>query len=165
MKTILIMILCVLLLAGCSAQETFETILDDPAVSASATAARITLSLPEEAATPSAENADGSRLYLCDGYTVTVQTLAGGDVDRTLREISGFSKDALTVMQTVQNQTVRYETVWSAAGEGGDQTCRAVILDDGKYHYAVTVMAPYTSAGELRETWQNILSSVTLSID
>ena len=163
MKKGFAILVCALFLSGCSVQDTFETLSDTDAVSAAAVAAQVEVSLPEDAAAPSMENEDGSKLYLCDGYTVTVQTLAGGDLNRTILEVSGFSKDELTVMQTKKNGLDRYEMAWSAAGEGEDQILRGVILDDGKYHYAVTVMANYSQAGALRQTWQSILDSVTLS--
>lgn len=163
MKKAWIILVCAVILSGCSAKETWETVLDDGAVPVSAEARQVQLSIPQEAAVPTMESADGSKLFLCDGYTVMVQTLQGGDLNRTFREISGYNKDDLTVMHTVQNGKDRYEAVWCAAGEGEDQTCRAVILDDGVYHYAVTVMANYSQAGELSNIWQEILSSVTIS--
>lgn len=165
MKKIWILLVCVLFLSGCSVRETMETISDDHAVSGNALAAQVKLTLPEEAAVPSMEATDGSKIYLCDGYAVIVQTLSGGDLVKTIREVSGFSKDALTVMQTVKNGKACYEFVWTTAGEGQDQTCRAVILDDGNYHYAVTVMADYAQAGELASTWQSLLNSVSLHTD
>ena len=59
----------------------------------------------------------------------------------------------------------QYEYVWSTPGEAEDQICRGIILDDGFYHYAVTVMADYSQAGELQETWQSVFESVVLSTD
>lgn len=124
---------------------------------------QLEITLPKEAAVPSMENEDAGRIYLCDGYTLTVQTLAGGDLDRTLRQITGFGRAQLTVMETRSEDITRYACVWSAAGEGGDQVGRAVILDDGSCHYAVTVMAEASIAGDLAENWQEILESVKLS--
>jgi VCBS repeat-containing protein len=68
-------------------------------------------------------------------------------------------------MHTKQAETDRYESVWSAVGEGEDQVGRLVILDDGNYHYAVTVMAPAETAGELTKTWQKLLNSAVISTD
>jgi len=112
------------------------------------------------------EAEDGSKIYLCDGYCVTLQDYPSGDLDRTLRQTTGFGKDSLLVMETRQGQWKQYECVWSAAGEGEDQMCRATILDDGEKHYVVTVMADYSKAGDLNSTWQHIMDSATLvSID
>lgn len=165
MKKIWIVLLCGLCLTGCGATETMETISDDLEVSAQLPAAQVELSVPGEMETAVLDAGDGSRLYMCDGYTVTVQTLNGGDLEKSVQTVTGFSKDSLTVMQTEAEGIVTYECAWSATGEEGDQTCRAVILDDGMYHYAVTVMADYSLGGDLRETWQEILGSVKLRTD
>lgn len=123
----------------------------------------IQLQLPKEATAPVLQNQDGGKLYLCDGYTLMIQTLSAGDLDRTLREVTGFPKDQLTVMETEEMDIRRYNCVWSAAAEEGEQVARAMILDDGCYHYAVTVMADFASAGELAQTWNSLLGSVTLT--
>lgn len=161
-KCWLILVLAVFL-TGCGAQETFETVSDIYDAPAMAQMRQLEIALPKEAAVPSMENEDAGKIYLCNGYTLTVQTLAGGDLDRTMRQLTGFGREQLTVMETQVEGIDRYACVWSAAGEGGDQIGRAVILDDGSYHYAVTVMADSASAGELAEIWQEILKSAKLS--
>ena len=40
------------------------------------------------------------------------------------------------------------------------QVGNAVILDDGNFHYAVSVMADADQAAKLEDTWQHILDSV-----
>lgn len=162
MKKCWIVLLLVVLLTGCDARQTFETMLDDCNLPVMAQVQQVQLSLPENAAVPSMENGEGGKIYLCDGYTVTLQTMDAGDLDGTLRQITGFGREQLTVMQTTTDDIDRYQCVWSAAGEGGDHVGRAVILDDGSYHYAVTVMADFASAGELASVWQGILDSAQL---
>lgn len=164
MKKVWVVMLCVLCLTGCSSAQTMETISDDIAVSADAVAGRVNLSLFAEEASV-IEGESGDKIYMCDDFAVSVQTLTGGDLDKSVQTVTGFSKEVMTVMQTDRNGVPAYECAWSAAGEGADQVCRAVILDDGNYHYAVTVMADYTRAGELAETWQDILNSVQISTD
>ena len=151
----------VFLLTGCSFQETLETVLDDNVAPVMATTKQLVFSLPEDAAVPSMES-DGGMIYLCDDYTLTVQTLASGDLDRTLRQITGFEKDALLVMETNQNGIKRYECAWSAAGESEDQVGRAVVLDDGVYHHVITVLSGYSDVADLTSEWTHILSSATL---
>lgn len=166
MKKCWLIMIIALLLTGCSAQETFETISDIYGVAASTALHEVQLSLPDDAVSQSMEAEDGSKLYMCDGYTITVQTMESGDLDRTLQEMSGFSRDELTVMKTMRNGIACYESVWCTAGEEEDQICRSVILDDGNFHYGVTVMANYSLAADLNLTWQQILGSATLvSID
>jgi len=162
MKKIWVLPVLALLLTGCGAQQTFETVSDVYAVPASATVYEAQLSLPDEAALQTIEAQEGSKLYLCDGYTVTVQTLQAGDQDRTLHAVTGFGKEELRYIQTQKDGFQCYSCAWSAAGEGEDTVCRAVILDDGNRHHAVTVMADYTKAGDLAAQWQHILDSVSL---
>lgn len=163
MKKCLLLMALALLLTGCAARETFETLGDAYDAPAMAPMGQLELTLPKEAAAASMENPDAGKLYLCDGYALTVQTMEAGDLEETLRQLTGYGKDQLTVMETKQEGISRFETVWTAAGEGGDQIGRAVILDDGYYHYAVTVMADALTAGTLTPVWQTVLDSVKLS--
>ena len=150
-----------LLLAGCGGQPVLERV-EDPWIEAAAVQKELTVKLPADAAAPTLQNPDGGQLYLCDGYVLTLQTFTGGDLDATLRQVTGFSKEQVTCLQTRDGEINQYSCVWSSAGEGGDHVGRAVILDDASYHYAVTVMADFASAGELADTWQQLLNSVTL---
>lgn len=163
MKKLLIILVFVLLLCGCSAQETFETVFDQLEAPVMAQMRQLQVELPKEASAPTLSSEEAGTLYLCDGYTLSIQTMNGGDLDATMRSLTGFSKDQLTVMTTEKHGVRRYDCVWSAAGEGGDQVARAVILDDGNYHYAVTVMSDFAAAGDLADTWKSILDSVAFS--
>lgn len=162
MKKCWLLLVLVLGLTGCGAQQTFETVSDVLDMPAMAQMQQVELSLPKDAAAASMESPDAGKIYLCDGYTLTVQTMEAGDLNRTLRQLTGYNKEQLTVMETRYNGIARYESVWTAAGEGGDHVGRAVILDDGSYHYAVSVMADFTAAGDLTPVWQEILGSVKL---
>lgn len=162
MKKCCAVILLLLLLTGCGAQETFETISDEYVQSASAVQMDILLNVPQEAVMQSLKNEDGEKIYLCEGYTLTVQTMEAGDLDATIQTICGYSRDSLTVMETAPGDYKRYDFVWSCAGEGGDQVGRAAILDDGSHHYAVSCMAPEENSGALRDTWDAIFNSFWL---
>ena len=150
------------MLTGCAGRQVWETV-NDPWVEVAAPCREVKLKLPAEAMTPVLQNPGAGQLYLCDGYTLAVQTLNGGDLDATMRQITGFSLDALTCIQTACGEYEKYECVWSAAGEGSDQVGRAVVLDDGHYHYAVSVMADHVTAGTLTQAWQKLLGSVSLA--
>ncbi len=163
MKKVLWLLAVCSLLVGCGAQTVFETVTDSVEIPTLATKRQIKVTLPKEATAPTLHSEDAGMLYLCDGYSLSVQTMSAGDLDATLRTLTGFSRDQLTVMETAKHGIARYDCVWSAAGEGGDQVGRAVILDDGSYHYAVTVMADFASAGDLAGTWSAILDTVSLS--
>lgn len=165
MKKLICILALILLLSGCSGQRMLETVSDTMDTPVMANMQQVELTLPKGAAMATMENSDGGKLYLCDGYYVTVQTLPGGSLDQTLQTVTGFTREQLTLMERKAEQLKQYDCVWASAGEGEDQVARGTILDDGVYHYVVTVMAPFSTAGDLSQTWQSILSSVSLSTD
>ena len=163
MKKLWLMIVAAIVFSGCSTRQTMETISDSMDIPVAASLQQLEITLPSEASIPTLLSEDGARLYECEDYTLCVQTLESGDLDRTLRRITGFAKDGLTVMTTQSDGLKRHSCVWSAAGEGGDHVGRAVVLDDGNYHYAVSVMAEFSKAGNLSEKWKELFDSVNLT--
>ena len=156
-----ILLFCCLLLTGC-ARPTFETLGDIPHQQVDAPVSRkILLELPEEAVQAVWES-DGEAMYLCEDYTVHLQTLSGGDLNATIRSLSGFDRKNLTVLESRCGDHDRYEWVWTAVGEGGDELCRCVVLSDGDFHYALTVSAAADTVGMLTEQWNSLLSSFCL---
>ena len=88
MKKVCCIVLMILMLTGCAAGETIETIADDMVFSQAAPG-EIQVSLPEETVLPVMETEAG-KLYICRDFEVSVQTLAGGDLDATVRTLCGF---------------------------------------------------------------------------
>lgn len=162
MKKICCLLMIALLLCGCGAEETFETVADEMVLEVLAQPREILLQLPEETLLPAMET-DSGTLYLCDGYDVAVQTFSGGNLDETVRQISGFGYGDLTVMETIVDECVCYEFVWTSGSDLGEQVCRAKILDDGTYHYALTASASAEKAGELQEIWNGMFETFRLS--
>lgn len=163
MKKVSILLALLLLLTGCGGNEVFERV-EDVYAPVAETPKKLALSLPKDAAVATVSGSSGT-LYLCDGYTVAVETLSGGDLNRTFKTITGFSSDRLTVMAREKDGITAYRCVWTSAGEGGDQVGRSLILDDGAFHYAVTVMASASDATVLQDAWQSLFQSVTLRTD
>ena len=162
MKKWLVFFLCMILLSGCS-EPVFETM--GPVEHVSATAAptrRVVLQLPASASVLTVNG--GDTLYTCDGYTLSLQTVAGGDLRGTVLAVSGFAYEKITVMEQVCGDHKRYDFVWTAAGENGDSICRAAVIDDGKYHYCLTAMADATDAGAVRETWNEVFGTFCLEV-
>lgn len=160
MKKLWLFLLLALLLCGCQASPTFETLPDVYGQQQTASQRNVVLELPENV---TVIRNDSGRLYLCDGYDVTVEIMVSGDLNRTMQTLTGFASDALTMVRTSTSNLMRYECVWSAAGEGGDQVGRAVVLDDGCYHYCVTVTAASETAGSYAEEWNALLESIRLN--
>lgn len=158
MKKCVLLLLLALALTGCAAEETYETISDEILVPAMAQPREITVSLPGEAALPAMES-DNGRAYLCQDYEVYLQTLEAGDMDATVRTLSGYDPEALTVMETEQEGLKRSEFVWACAGETGDRIGRAVVLDDGYYHYTLTILRDAATTETSQISWDEIFSS------
>ena len=146
----------VLLLTGCGARETFETVSEDYGQEVSVQPMQILISLPEGTAASAMETEDSAKIFVCDGYSVTTQTLEGGDMDRTLRQITGYGRDQLKCVESASGGLKRCDCVWVCAGEKGDQVCRSSVYSDGAYHYAVTVMADETCSGKIGEIFENL---------
>ena len=161
MGKLLLLLLCGMLFAGCGAEQTVETVADEMVVQVMAEPREIYVALPEDTVLPAMES-DVGTVYFCKDYDIAVQTLEGGDFQDTLTQISGHSLEDLTIMETVESDYVRYDFAWSAAGELGQQVCRASVLDDGAYHYVLTVMGKADTAGEYGEIWNGIFESFRL---
>lgn len=160
MKKCCLILMAALLLSGCAAAETFETLGDIDMSPVLREERSVLLTVPQEA---QILQGDTGTIYLCDGYEVTVEVLSGGDLNGTLQNLTGFGTDDLTVIETAAADVGRYECVWTAAGEGGDVVGRVVVLDDGAYHYCVTVQSGAEDALSLQETWQEIFDSFRLA--
>ena len=161
MKIILALVLSVLL-CGCGAEPTWEIVEDVQPVEPVAAAQQLYVSLPVEASTPTFQDDTAGEIYLCNGYTLTKQILPSGDLQSTVKTVTGLEKDQLELLQTIQEDAQRYDFVWTAATEEGLQVGRACILDDGNYHYVVSTMAEESRAGDLQETWLQIFDSCRL---
>ena len=161
MKKCVMFLLILLLLSGCGSQEVFETVADEFVQSAAATVGEILLTLPEEAAAPVSQTENGA-LYQCDGYEIMLQTLEAGDLDASLRSVTGYGREDLTVLETRAGAVKCYDLVWSCLGEEGEQVGRARVLDDGNYHYILCVLGDADRAGEFEAVWEELFSSYSL---
>jgi hypothetical protein len=154
-------LLLMILLTGCGAQETFETVADELVLPAMAQPRFVCVDLPGETAMPVIEN-DHGRIYVCNDYEILLQTVESGDLEETVQMISGLSEKDITMLGTGSEDVRRYEFVWASAGEGGDKAGRAVILDDGNYHYCLSVLRN-TDREKTQVNWDQVFSSFQLA--
>lgn len=161
MKKCCIWILAVLLLSGCAMEQTMETVADEWVEPVMGSPGEIYVDLPDEAAVPAVDSGS-ERMYLCRDYEILIQTLEGGDLSRTIQTLCGMSGEDLTVMQTKRQDMPCYEFVWAAAGESGDRLGRAVVLDDGQYHYCMTVLRDAATAESCQVVWSHVFDSFCL---
>lgn len=161
-KCIIPALIAFAVLSGCGAQETVETVSDALDAPVMAQMREISLVLPEEAASPTVES-DSERLYLCEDYEITVQILDGGNLDQTVKTLSGYGRDVLTVVSTRKDDLDCHEFVWACSGEQGERVGRAMILADGSYHYCVSILGDAQQAMENKVLWDDMFQSFTLA--
>ena len=142
---------------GCAPEETLETVEDEWLQPVMAVPGSLSLQLPETAE-PVLET-DTEQMYLQEDSEILVQTLSSGDLGKTISTICGYDRENLTILNTFTDGVERYEFVWASAGEQGERLGRAVILDDGNYHYCLSVVRDAQSDGD---AWQDLFRSFSL---
>ena len=150
-----------LILSGCAAKETFETLSDSLAQTAMASPRQTDVRLPDNAVAPVLES-DSEQVYLCEDYELIIETMSSGDLNATVQSICGYDTEDLTIMQTQQGDVKRYDFVWASAGEKGERLGRAVILDDGSYHYCMSVLRDAEDTEKTQIVWRNVFNSFAL---
>lgn len=160
MKKLWLVLAILVLLSGCGGKETLETVADDMAEPVMAAPKEIYVALPEEAEETVLEGVSGN-LYLGRDYTIAVETVDGGDLDKTLYAMTGFHPEELTILTTTQGNVTRRDFVWACTGENGEQLGRGVILDDGSYHYCLSVLRP-AAAETSQIIWEDVYQSFSL---
>lgn len=149
------------LLCGCGSKETLETVADDLIQPVMAQPRQIAVDLPEGAVAPVLES-DSEQVYLCEDYELIIETMSSGDLDATVQSICGYAMEDLTVLQTQQGDAKRYDFVWASAGEKGERLGRAVILDDGSYHYCMSVLRDAEDTEKTQIVWRDVFHSFAL---
>ena len=151
-----------LVLCGCGARETLETIADDiPVESVLGQMREISVRLPDGAVSPVLKS-EAEQLYLSEDYEILVQTCPAGNLNDTIRKLTGFDKEQLTVMETEQDGAKRYDFVWAAAGEDGERLGRTAVLDDGSYHYCLSVLRDADTTEKSQIVWRDVFDSFCL---
>lgn len=163
MKKLWVICLVALLLAGCGGEKSLETITDVEDTPVVSTTQQILVQLPPELSTPALQNGDNGTLYLCEDYSVVVQTVEGGDLARTIHNATGMKKEDLQIIQTRQGSAKRYQWVWTANGEKGTQIGRGCVLDDGAYHYVLTALVEEDLSKQVQPAWKEIFASFRLT--
>ena len=152
-------VLTALALAGCSAQEkpVFETVggvsAEQPELPA---AGKIELELPEQAAAQTMDT-DEEQIYTWESYELRTMTQPSGDIAATMERLTGMNAESLTVMKQESDGMSIYQTVWSSTTEDGVRCGRAMVADDGSYHYCVSLTNPEDV--NARQVYQSVTDS------
>jgi hypothetical protein len=158
MRKMIVILISVLILAGCGSTQTLETIADEPVLAVSAEQREVKVELPDDAAVMTM-SCDNKTIYLCGGYEICFEVLDAVDLDRTIKQVTGFHEEYLTVLKTGYEGFSKHEMVWSSAGETGDYLGRAVVLDDGDHHYVLSALAPADMVQNLEGQWEEMFAS------
>lgn len=160
MRKLWMMVALTAMLAGCAAEPTMETVADEPVLAASAVK-EINMELPGEPVLPVMQT-DTGKLYICEDFEVSVETLPGGDLERTVGLLTGFGMEDVTVMETTVGDRTRYDLAWSCMGEMGPEVGRSAVLCDGQYHYCLSVRTAEENAASYKEMFNGLFESFTL---
>ena len=162
MKLLIVLALLTGLLTGCGSAapgETLGNIMEE--IPQLPPPREVQVTLPGEAAIPTMEQS-GQRYYLCDDYEITLGRQPSGDLAATVKDLSGYAPEDLTVMETDTPGARRYDFVWTTTGEQGQQLGRAAVLDDGNYHYTLSVLRDADTTESLQVSWNQVFSSFSL---
>lgn len=160
MKYVCMILILALLLSGCG-QTPLETIADE-VVDSRPSCRQMIASIPDEASVFTIENGQNDKLYICDGYTISMCTFSSGDLNNTFSQSTGYGLNTLTVINTEIDALKRYDAVWASIGENGDQVGKIAVIDDGYYHYVLTVIGDATYMGENSDKIDALFSSFSL---
>lgn len=161
MRKLCMLMLLSMLLSGCG-QKSYETRTAPCGAQESPSPGVISICATDEMLAPVMSTQAGDKLYIADDYEVTLQTMDGGDLDTTLKSCTGFDRERLTVLETQKDGFKRYDCAWTALGEGAESVGRVTILDDGYYHYVLTVTG--ADGEKLSAVWQQLSDSFRVSI-
>lgn len=149
------------LLTGCGARDTFESVSDELITPVMATPRQVHIDLPDEAQA-AAFPSDSGTLFICDDYEIAIETLSSGDLDATLKTMTGQGQEHLSLMTTKQGECTRYDFVWAGVNDDGDFSGRGTILDDGVYHYCLSLVRPLEKMNNSQVVWRQVFNSFTV---
>ena len=159
MKRIILLLIVSVMLTGCGAVSDLEVVQDEIVGESIPVYYDLKIALPEEASSPTLVADDGA-LYICDDFNIAVQKLPVSGIEKAVETITGLDHDRLTIIKTSKDGLPCYRFAWTVAGEATAQSCIAMLLDDGMYYHAVTIMADASLAGGLQPQWNAIFDSV-----
>ncbi len=156
-----IIVLCVVLLTGCSAKPVWETV-DDvlPADGQVFHQYEILLDIPQSLTYLGGSGKDC--LYQSGAVEVQTTSFYAADLDAAVRQLSGFSADHLNIVKTLRENLPEYQFAWYSETEEGGRVYRADLVMDDAVCYAVVCSASETAEG-FHEQARQVFSAFTLS--
>lgn len=148
-------------LCGCAGTESFEVIGDNIDELPIAAPAKVQLTLPKDS-TLSVMSGSDWQCYEEEHYQIIVQTYPSGDLSQTLQRVTGYQKENLSVMEISGGNIDKFLCAWSAVSEEGELVGRCAVLDDGVYHYCLSILVDADVSGEIRETLDAVFATYSL---
>ncbi len=155
--------MALLLMMGCSAKQVvYETVSDVMPVCAPADAPyEIEVTLPDDARALSSTD-EGCLYEAADGaYTIYTRVMVTDGLDAAVYALSGFAQPQLRLDST-DGEREACQFAWCSAGEQGQMVCRAKILREGDYYYALCFSLKEGLGGAYNQRINAVFSSFTL---
>lgn len=153
------------MLCGCAQmQPTWETVDDSLALAAGSfldNAYVMEFDVPVEAE----KSSSGSRSVWAEengDYEIACETVLSSDVEAVIAELSGFPAEQLQIVQTTRYAMPEYQFAWYTSGDEGGRLCRADVLTDGTYCYALCFSCREELAREYDTTAQTVFATFRL---
>lgn len=166
MKKGIIWIMAALLLSGCAGdtEPVYETIgnvwENEEPVSAPAS---IEFAVPDGAEMEAVSTDSEVKIYRIGDWELWTQALDGGDLRATFEQLTGMDWDALTVVNHPVGEKNVYETAWTAMDEEDTYIIRAAVIEEGDYHYCLSLMALEDNSRTVGQFFTEILENVNLA--
>lgn len=156
--------LLLMLLMGCGARQpvVYETVSDVfPVCAVEDAPYDIAVELPPDARELT-KSAEGCLAEAADGaYTICTRVLVTDGLDAAVYALSGYSQPQLR-LDSAEAGREACQFAWSCAGEQGQMVCRAKVLREGDYCYALCFSLKEGLGGEYNECINAVFSSFEL---
>lgn len=157
----LAIVLLALMLSGCT--DAYETVMDDHFVPERVEAGTVSFLLPEQASVYTMEDDAEAKLWLLEDYQISTYVHPSGDIESTIRTLTGYERNVIAPICLEMGNVTRYECTWTTADGEGQQMNRAMILDDGNYHYALCLQGSAEASADYADEWNQIMASVSIA--
>lgn len=159
----------VCILTGCAAQRTWETVNDTLPVHTlqQKKACAVSFEVPQDAVAAASSAGGAVRLYEhADGdYEIAAQTIIGSSLDSVVQQLSGFEAEQLQILKTTRFGLPAYQFAWYTSGDEGGKLCRAGLIVDDPYCYAVTFCVRESCGAVYDDVADRVFASISLNTD
>lgn len=160
-----------LLLSGCAGERVWETVSDTPGDLVETVASamgeepyEIIFAVPDDAVLETFSQTETYTAYeAADGaYQIESLVLDTPDIDTVISTLTGLVPETVETIKTKRFSMPEYRFVWYALTEEGGRLCRASVLTDTEYSYALVFSAREDAGARSRACRDGVLSSFGL---